>query len=122
MLTLLPRAACSLALVLLLALPAAAQLGSFTKSGLELTPEDWQMIESAASKLYQTDTPQVGSVETWSNAQSGNSGTIELSKTGSYQGMPCRTLEHEIKVKDVADPYRFSVDRCKTADGSWKAL
>jgi surface antigen len=106
--------------LLLLGAPATAQLGSFTKSGLELTTEDWQMLEAAAAKLYLPDEAQVGAVESWSNVESGNSGSIQLLQTGAYQGMPCRKLQHQIEVRNVADPYRFIVDRCKTPDGSWK--
>ncbi|MEQ9606437.1 MAG: hypothetical protein RLN99_02095 [Kiloniellaceae bacterium] len=111
-----------LALGLILSLPAAAQLNSVTRSGLELTTVDWEMLETAAAKLYQPDAPQVGAVETWSNAESGNQGRIELLQTGEYQGMPCRKLQHEIRVKNVSDPFRFTVDRCKTPEGAWKIL
>lgn len=111
-----------LALWLILSLPAAAQLNSFTRGGLELTSEDWAMLETAAARLYEPEEPQVGAVENWSNAESGNQGRIELLQTGEYQGMPCRKLQHEIKVKNVADPFRFTVDRCRTPEGAWKVL
>jgi len=111
-----------LALGLMLSLPAAAQLNSLRRSGVELTSEDWEMLETAAAKLYEPEAPQVGAVETWSNAQSGNQGRIELLQTGQYEGMPCRKLQHEIRVKNVADPFRFIVDRCRTPEGAWKIL
>jgi len=108
-------------LSLALGLPAAAQLNPMTQGGLDLTAEDWQLLEAAAEKLYATDGKPVGATENWANLQSGNSGKIELIGNGEYEGMPCRKLEHAIVVKDVADPFRFTVDRCKTPDGDWKA-
>lgn len=107
-------------LCLVAGLPAFGQLNDITRSGLDLTPEDWELMEAAAAELYLTEEAPVGTVETWSNDQSGNRGSIELIRTGQYQGMPCRRLQHDIRVKDVADPYRFTVDRCKTAEGAWK--
>lgn len=102
--------------------PAVAQLNTFTKGGLDLTAEDWELLDTAASKLYLTEERPIGSTEAWSNTQSGNQGTVELIQAGERQGMPCRRLQHDIKVKDVADPFRFTVDRCKTPEGDWKAL
>jgi surface antigen len=112
----------AIALCLAVGLPAFAQLNAITRSGLDLTAQDWELMEAAASKLYLTEETPVGAVETWSNQESGNGGSIELIQTGEYQGMPCRRLQHDIKVKNVADPYRFTVDRCKTAEGTWKVL
>ena len=102
-------------------LPAAAQLNALTRGGLDLTAEDWELLEAAAAELYATEDQPIGAAETWSNDQSGNSGRIELVRTGEYQGMPCRRLKHDIRVKDVGDPFHFIVDRCRTPDGAWKA-
>lgn len=122
MMKMLIAAAAAVSLCLTLSLPALAQLNSFVQSGLELTAEDWELLEAAASKLYKTEDRPVGTVETWSNQESGNRGRIELIRTGERQGMPCRRLQHDIRIKDVADLFRFTVDRCKTPEGAWKAL
>jgi len=114
-------AAAAVALGLAFSLPAAAQLNPFTRGGLDLTAEDWAMLEAAAEKLYATEDRPVGTAETWSNDQSGNNGRIELVQKGQYQGMPCRRLKHDIRVKDVGDTFHFVVDRCRTPDGAWKA-
>src|SRR3546814_19210265 len=103
-------------------LPAFGQLNDITRSGLDLTPEDWELMEAAASKLYLTEEAPVGTVETWSNQKSGNGGSIELIRAGEYQGVPCRRLQHDIKVKNAADPYRFNFDPCKTAGRVWTII
>jgi surface antigen len=103
-------------------LPAQAQLNPFTRSGFELSQEDIDMLKAAAAKLYVGETAAVGTVESWSNEASGNSGTVELIGLFRHQDLPCRRLQHDIRIKGVSDPYRFIFDRCKTADGSWKQL
>lgn len=113
-------AAAVIALSMTAGLPAAAQLNPLVEGGLDLTAEDWELLEAAATRLYATEGQPIGAAETWSNDQSGNSGRIELVQTGEYQGMPCRRLKHDIRVKDVGDPFHFIVDRCRTPDGAWK--
>jgi len=103
-------------------LPAQAQLNPFTRSGFELSQEDIEMLKAAAAKLYVGETAPVGKGEHWANEATGNSGTVQLIGLFDHQGLPCRRLQHDIKIKGVSDPYRFIVDRCKVADGSWKQL
>ncbi|WP_420349107.1 hypothetical protein [Pelagibius sp.] len=104
------------------ALPVQAQLNPFQRSGFELTPEDIQMLQTAAARLYQGETAEVGTVETWSNAASGNTGAVQLVQIFEHQGLTCRRLQHDIKINDVEDTFRYIFDRCKTASGEWKLL
>ncbi|HEY9548937.1 MAG TPA: hypothetical protein VIR45_05500 [Kiloniellaceae bacterium] len=118
----LAAAAVAILLGMGLSCPATAQLNELARAGLDLTDKDWELLEAAASKLYLTEDQPVGAVETWSNAESGNRGKIELVRVGDFQQMPCRRLQHEIKMKDAADLFRFTVDRCRTSGGEWKVL
>jgi len=105
-----------------LAVPAQAQLSPFKRSGFELSEEDLELLGAAAQKLYLDESVPVGTVETWSNPASGNTGSVQLIDTFEHKGLPCRRLQHDIKVKDVADPFRYIFDRCKVASGEWKLL
>src|SRR3546814_8945761 len=96
-------------LCLVAGLPAFGQLNDITRSGLDLTPEEWELMEAAAAELYLTEEAPVGTVKTWSNDQSGNRGSIELIRTGQYPGMPCRRLQPDIRVTDGDEPYRITV-------------
>src|SRR3546814_4525256 len=87
-------------LCLVAGLPAFGQLNDITRSGLDLTPEDWELMEAAAAELYLTEEAPVGTVETWSNDQSGNPGSIELIRTGQYKGMQCSRLPHALRAKE----------------------
>ena len=103
-------------------LPAQAQMNPFTRSGFELSQDDIDMLQAAAEKLYIGETAPVGKAEHWANAATGNSGTVQLIGLFDHKGLPCRRLQHDISIKNVDDPYRFIVDRCKVADGTWKQL
>ena len=103
-------------------LPAQAQFNPFTRAGFELSQEDIDMLSAAAEKLYVGEAAEVGTVETWSNPKSGNTGAVQLIGLFDHQGLPCRRLQHDIRIAKVADPFRFIFDRCKTADGAWKTL
>ncbi len=97
-------------------------LNPFNRSGFELSEHDIDLLKAAARKLYMVETVEVGAVEAWDNAETGNNGTVTLTSKHAYKGLPCRWLQHDIHVKTTADPFRFIVDRCKTSDGSWKLL
>ena len=97
-------------------------INPFDRSGFELSESDLDLLKVAAQKLYLIETVEVGATEAWSNTETGNNGTITLILKHAYKGLPCRKLQHDIRVKNAADPYRFIIDRCKTADGSWKLL
>ena len=101
---------------------AHAQISPFGQSDFNLAPDDLALVEAAAEKLYLGDGAAPGTVETWSNPQSGNQGTITLISKFHYKGMPCRRLQHEIKIVHVANPYNFMVDRCEVSSGEWKVL
>lgn len=97
-------------------------LNPFKRSGFELSEHDIDLLKAAARKLYMVETVEVGAVEAWDNAETGNNGTVTLTRKHAYKGLPCRRLQHDIHVKTTADPFRFIVDRCMTSDGSWKLL
>ncbi len=97
-------------------------INPFKRSGFELSEKDYDLLKAAAQKLYLAETVEVGAVEAWDNAETGNNGTVTMTRKHAYKGLPCRRLQHDIRIKTTADPYRFIVDRCKTSDGSWKLL
>ena len=94
----------------------------FRGSGFQLDEDDLALLKTAAEKLYLTDGVEVGAVEEWTNPETGSHGTVKLIRKHEYKGLPCRRLQHDIELKRVSDPFRFTVDRCKVADGEWKIL
>lgn len=102
--------------------PVGAQINPFNRSGFSLAPQDVTLIKAAAAKLYEGETAELGSQETWANPESGNRGSVALAKIFTHKGLRCRRLQHDIVVKDVADSFRFIIDRCRVTSGEWKIL
>lgn len=115
------RAALVLA-ALVMASPSAHAADPFKRSGFRMDASDYALLGAAAEKLYLDDGVEVGSVEAWTNPETGNHGTVRLVGKHEYQGMPCRRLQHDIELKRGRDPYRFVLDRCRTNDEEWKIL
>jgi len=105
-----------------LAATGARAVDPFGRSGFELTNSDVTLLAETTRPLFEDDTIPIGTVKSWTNAESGNSGTATLVDRFEQKGMPCRRIQHDIKLKKVADPFRFIIDRCRVADGSWKML
>jgi surface antigen len=84
---------------------------------LELTAEDIELLSTAANHVY--DGGKIGASEVWSNAASGNSGSATLLEVFERDGLPCRRVEHVIKVRKDAVPKRLELTTCRTADGRW---
>ena len=107
---------------LMLAVAPAHAVNPFGRNGFELTNSDVTILPETTKSFFDDDTIAVGTVKSWSNPKSGNSGTATLVDRFEQKGMPCRRIQHDIKLKKIADPFRFIVDRCRVADGSWKML
>jgi surface antigen len=84
---------------------------------LALTDTDIEMLTAAANHVYEAG--EVGVAESWSNPASGNSGTAEILERFERDGLPCRRVEHVIKVAKDAVPKRVVLATCRVADGRW---
>jgi surface antigen len=87
---------------------------------LALSSEDFAMAGEAVNSLY--DAKKIGVTQTWSNPKSGNSGSVKILDTFEYQGLPCRTIEHIVKIRRQADPKKVVLKTCRDTDGAWKLI
>ncbi|HVR68151.1 MAG TPA: hypothetical protein VMT98_16000 [Verrucomicrobiae bacterium] len=106
----------------LLLSPAAAQVNPFSRDGFSLSNSDIAKLEEATRPFYEDATVPLGTARAWNNPESGNQGTAKLVERFEYKKLPCRRIQHDIKLKKMADPFHFVIDRCQVADGSWKFL
>lgn len=97
--------------------PVTAQINPFKHSDFELTEKDVALLKAAAANLYEGETAPLGIQEAWSNPMSGNAGTVELVRIFEHKGLTCRRLQH-----DIAEPFRFIIDRRQVSPGVWKTL
>jgi len=101
---------------------AVSAQNPFRRSDFELASSDLPLVGAAAQKLYAEGDVPIGTKEQWKNPETGNFGTVVLIGTSTYEGLPCRRLQHDIYVKKADRTYRYIFDRCQVADGSWKIL
>jgi len=104
------------------AVPVLAQINPFGKEGGNLTKEDWTELNAAKAKAL-ADPASVGTHESWTNAKSGHSGTIDITKAYRKNGLPCRTVNYGLKLKASGSAAKkFVMNECKAPDGSWKFI
>lgn len=102
--------------------PASHALNPFQKSSFDLSASDIELIRATTAPFFEDDTIPLGTEFVWSNGETGNGGTAILIDRFTYQDMPCRRIQHDIAIKGVADTFRYIIDSCQVADGSWKIL
>jgi surface antigen len=85
--------------------------------GHKLDDRDRRMAEEAAARAFEQN--RTGQTSTWSNPDTGHSGTITPTKT--YQlanGQYCRRYTQTIDVG--GDPQEASGTACRRSDGTWE--
>ena len=105
-----------------LTVPAHAQVNPFRRSDFDVSEADIGLAGAAAAKLYQGERAVLGDIERWANPDSGNQGTVRLVRIFTYNDLPCRRLQHDIKLASVGTPFRYLFDRCRVPSGEWKLL
>lgn len=101
---------------------ASAQITPFrdNSSTRSLTPEDLKIMQAAAEELYKGPNVADGTTRTWYNGRTGNGGVVTFDGALELHGFPCRKLTYAVTLKKEQNARRYTVDWCKTADGSWK--
>jgi surface antigen len=103
-----------------LAQPALAQINPFRGSrGSALNRDDIAALTDATNRLLDQPNLVVGASETWSNPQSGISGTVTAGDAVKRHGMMCRITQYERTVPNRTANRSTTVTMCKTKDG-WK--
>lgn len=90
-----------------------ALAGSSVGSSLDKSDEIY-----AQRGFSQAVAAPVGQPITWSNPQSGNSGTYVATRTGSRNGLPCREFQQTIVVGGRSQ--QAVGQACQNGDGTWQ--
>ena len=79
-------------------------------------------IYAAKAQQRALETNPVGQSSSWSNPDSGNSGTVTPTKTvtASISGQPCREYQHTVTIGGKTEQAYGRA--CREADGSWKIV
>ncbi|HOP15939.1 MAG: hypothetical protein H6956_06125 [Chromatiaceae bacterium] len=101
-----------------LSLPVAAGNLNFLKDGPvgKFTDRDWEMMQETTRTAL--DNAPDGETVSWSNSDSGASGTIRPLETYDMDGMRCRRTELSNSAGGLSGNSQF--DYCQQTDGVWK--
>ena len=102
------------------AAPALAQLNPFKSSVQGLTSEDFQLMSKAAESIYRAPQVKAGNSASWQNPTTGNSGVVTFERSLRLHALPCRELAYAINNKRQGTDQHYTVNWCRTGDGSWK--
>lgn len=99
-----------------------AQLNPFRSSrvGSGLNSEDFRVMNATAAQLYERESVANGTSDKWSNPKSGNGGTITVLQSFTRSAMACRKLRYDIRLRARSGSRSYTVNWCKTPDGTWK--
>lgn len=82
----------------------------------DLTEEDADLARNAAR--VQLKGAEVGTVVSWSNEKSGNSGKVKLLERYQWEGHDCQRVAHLFSIRKDRD-HAYEVHGCDI-DGQWK--
>jgi hypothetical protein len=99
--------------------PAEAQINPFRGMELDLPREDLTRLNEASASLT-AEGAAAGDVAVWTNAETGNSGTVELLELFEVDGLPCQRIRHHVELRTRADPVILELGRCRLPDGTWR--
>jgi hypothetical protein len=103
----------------LTSMPAQAQILGWTwESNIPLTHEDFEIIRQTVDQ--QVHGKPIRTTASWSNPNSGTSGTMKLLKKYTYKNMRCETIQYSFRTTKIGvSPERYVLDSCLTPEG-WK--
>jgi surface antigen len=101
---------------------SADLLGKTFRTSVKLSDDDLALIRNAVREGL-AGKPN-GTTLSWSNATSGNSGTVTLLDSFPSQGRDCRRVKYLLNPgpKQIASakPSTYVMTNCRLADGNWK--
>lgn len=102
--------------------PCVAQLSAFgwDPNTAELTDQDWHLLWEGIVSLNRAPSAAAGETRAWTNAASGNSGKVTLTRVFELKGMTCHTLNFAISYFEKPAPQDYNFNWCRTASGQWR--
>ena len=99
----------------LAAMPASAKSISKIIRQIGLTPDDFTIMGDTAQALYDTASPRIGQVVSWTNPDSTSHGTVKLR---AMRGN-CAHLQHLVYPQGDTRPKEIRLRVCRDAGGNW---
>ncbi|MEM1382203.1 MAG: hypothetical protein AAF713_06450 [Pseudomonadota bacterium] len=77
---------------------------------------DYQAARDAGATLYDGVDPALGAMAEWANAETGSTGTVEITEIGEG---PCIRLHHIATIAAKGKTVEANGRRCQGDDGRW---
>ena len=95
--------------------------GAFLGSEVGKSMDQTDRQAAAGAQSVALETKPSGQPTTWTNPDSGNSGTVTPIRTyQTPQGTNCREYRHDVKIGDKTETVIGQA--CRQADGTWKVV
>ena len=106
----------------LIATATGAAAGALLGSQIGMKLDKLDRIYATKAQQRALETNPVGQSSSWTNPDSGNSGTVTPTKTvkASIGGQPCREYQHTVTIGGKTE--RAYGRACREADGSWQIV
>ena len=85
-----------------------------------LTDEDWRLVWEETVSLNRTPDAAAGETRAWTDAASGNSGKVTLTRVFESNGMTCHALRYTISFSGKPVPQDYNLNWCRTSAGQWR--
>jgi surface antigen len=102
--------------------PCIAQISPFgwDPNTALLTDEDWRLVWEGTVSLNRAPDAAAGEARAWSDAASGNSGKVTLTRVFDSNGMRCHALKYTISFPERSEQQEYNFNWCRTPAGQWK--
>jgi surface antigen len=89
------------------------------ESNITLNRDDLNLIHQTVDQRIHGK--PIGTTASWSNPNTGNSGTIKLLKRNTVRGLRCEEVKYTLMTTTRAvPPEHYVLDSCLQPDGTWK--
>jgi surface antigen len=85
-----------------------------------LTDEDWRLVWEGTVSLNRAPAAAAGETRAWSDAGSGNSGKVTLTRVFESNGTTCHALRYAVSFSEHPVPQEYNLNWCRTSAGQWK--
>jgi surface antigen len=118
-----PRILSAISLITIAFSPAIASaqyFPYFENMGPFLNNDDFASADVATRKLMEPEPAALGTVATWRNPASGNSGILTMGRAYEKDGNPCRTVSWHVAFQE-GHQHTVLLDTCRIK-GIWKLM
>jgi hypothetical protein len=88
-----------------------------------VSSDDVARMHAAAAQLYESESRPIGAVERWHNPDTKDAGEVQLIRSFSERGIPCRAVRYTIRYEGSQNRVdHYLVNWCHIQGAGWKIV